>query len=172
LARADAFVVTRSENEFRFAGISERLRRYNPTAPVFRTRLVTRCWRDYSSGRHIQNLAGRRVGAFCGLGNPENFWRTLESLGLEVVFRWTFPDHHLYKPFELQRVAHQAIVQGADILVTTEKDRVNCPSHLESAIHPLDLAWLEIHLEAEEEARFFDILEAALRQRSPEKLAS
>jgi 3-deoxy-D-manno-octulosonic-acid transferase len=172
LARADAFVVTRSENEFRFSVIAERLRGYNQVAPVFRTRLVTRCWRDYSSGSHIPSLKGRRVGAFCGLGNPENFWRTLESLGLEVVFRWTFPDHHLYKPIELQRIAHQAIVQGADILVTTEKDRVNCPSHLESAITPLDLAWLEIHLEVEDETRFFELLEATLRQRSPEKLAS
>ncbi|MBV8808047.1 MAG: tetraacyldisaccharide 4'-kinase [Acidobacteriaceae bacterium] len=172
LARAHAFVVTRSENDVRFAAIAERLRTYNPAAPVFRTRLVTRSWRDYSTGRHIPSMDGRRLGAFCGLGNPESFWRTLESLGLDVVFRWTFPDHHLYKPFELQRLAHQAMIQGAEILVTTEKDRINCPGHLEKAIAPLELAWLEIGLEVEDETRFLDLLETALRRCSSGKVAS
>ncbi len=172
LARADAFVVTRSENDLRFAAIAERLGKHNPAAPVFRTRLVTRNWRDYSTGRPIPGMDGRRVGAFCGLGNPENFWRTLESLSLDLVFRWTFPDHHLYKPFELQRVAHQAMIRGADILVTTEKDRINCPSHLEKAIAPLELAWLEIRLELENESRFLDLVETALRRCSPGRIAS
>jgi 3-deoxy-D-manno-octulosonic-acid transferase len=168
LDRADAFVVTRAENDLRFEAIRARLRGLNPRAPAFRTRLVARCWRDYRTGACLQSLDGERVAAFCGLGNPQNFWRTLELLGLNVVFRWSFDDHHSYKPFELQRLAHQARMHGAHLLVTTEKDRINCPNHLAKAIAPLNLAWLEIDLELEDEAHFFEVLERVLRKRRPD----
>ena len=168
IGRADALVVTRAENDLRYWAISARLRSYNKRAPIFRTRLVARCWRDYRTGACLQSLDGERVAAFCGLGNPQNFWRTLESLGLNVVFRWSFDDHHSYKPFELQRLAHQARMHGAKLLVTTEKDRINCPNHLAKAIAPLNLAWLEIDLELEDEAHFFEVLGRVLRKRRPD----
>jgi tetraacyldisaccharide 4'-kinase len=164
LRRAQVFIVTRAETDLRYEAICRRLQQYNPHAPVFRTRLKVRGWRDYRSGQLLPSLPTRRVGAFCGLGNPQNFWNTLESLGLEVVFRWAFEDHHSYKPAELQRVTHHARVKKADILVTTEKDRMNCPDHLASAIAPLELAWLEIDLEIEEESAFMSFLEERLRR--------
>jgi tetraacyldisaccharide 4'-kinase len=164
LSRAHAFVVTRAEAALRYEAICARLREYNPNAPVFRTRLLARHWCDYGTGECNQILPARRVAAFCGLGNPQNFWNTLESLGLDIVFRWTFADHHQYRHLELQRIAHQARVHGAEILVTTEKDRLNCPTHLDRAIAPLDLAWLEIDLEIEDEPRFLAFLDRELRR--------
>lgn len=165
LGRADAFVVTRAEIDPRYAAICDCLRQYNQRAPIFRTRLVARCWRDYRTGACITDIGNRRVAAFCALGNPESFWRTLDRLGLKVVFRWSFPDHHPYKPVELRRIAHQARLHGAEVLVTTEKDRINCPSDLGKVIGPLDLAWLEIQLELEDEPGFFAELEKAIRKR-------
>jgi tetraacyldisaccharide 4'-kinase len=165
LARAGAFVITRAENDLRFDFIRKRLRDFNPTAPAFRTRLVSRAWRDYCTGESVPSLAGKRVGAFCGLGNPENFWSTLESLGLEVVFRWTFDDHHNYKPKEIYNLTHQAKEHGAEMLVTTEKDRINCPNNMESALAPLNLFWLEIEFELENESAFLELLERKLRAR-------
>lgn len=165
LGRADMFVVTRAETDLRYQAIRARLRAYNGQAAIFRTRLIARCWRDYRTGACRTDLDGQPVAAFCGLGNPASFWRTLESLGLNTVFRWSFPDHHAYKPFELQRIAAQARMHGAKLLVTTEKDRINCPDHLERAIAPLDLAWLEIDLQLEEEGAFFAVLERGLRKR-------
>ena len=108
LSRANVFVIARADEDFRYRAICNRIREYNRSAPVFRTRLLARHWREYRTGSFMTGLTSRPVAAFCALGNPENFWRTLESLGLEVVFRWTFDDHHSYKPFELQRIAHQA----------------------------------------------------------------
>jgi tetraacyldisaccharide 4'-kinase len=163
--RADVFVVTRAASDLRFRSICEQLRAYNGRAPVFRTRLIAGNWRDYQTGQAI-DLARRRVAAFCGLGNPQNFWDTLESLGLEVVFRWAFEDHHAYRPRELQYIAQQALFHGAQLLVTTEKDRMNCPGRLNSAIAPLTLAWLEIELELQDSAGFFAVVENALRRRS------
>ena len=154
LERASCFVVTRAANNQRFDAIKTRLHQYNPTAPVFRTRMKTLDWCDYSTCQTTVLPKGRKVGAFCGLGNPQNFWDTLETLGLDVVVRWEFGDHHSYKPVELSRIADQARMHGADILVTTEKDRINCPNHLEKAINPLALAWLEIELSLEDESGF------------------
>jgi tetraacyldisaccharide 4'-kinase len=165
LARAGAFVITRAAEDARYEAICARLREYNDVAPIFRTRLIARQWRDYRTGICHPDLMASRVAAFCGLGNPQNFWNTLEALGLEVVFRWAFADHHTYKPYEIQRLAHQARAHGAEILVTTEKDRINCPHHLEKAIGTLDLAWLEIELEIEGEDAFFAFVEQTLRRR-------
>ncbi len=162
LSRAHAFVVTRAQNDLRYEAISARLREYNSDAPIFRTRLVARTWHDYRSRASIQHLPTRRVAGFCGLGNPQNFWGTLEALGLDVCFHWEFNDHHAYKRVELQRIAHQARAHGAEILVTTEKDRINCPDHFANAIAPLDLAWLEIDIELEDESGFFKLLESRL----------
>ena len=172
LKRGDIFVVTRAEEEYRFEAIRRRLNAINANAPVFRTRLAARSWREAGSCQKLDSLACERVGAFCGLGNPENFWRTLEQLGLEVVFRWPFPDHHAYKPTELQRVAHQARMLGATTLVTTEKDYMNCPSHVELALMPLKLAWLEIELELENQDAFFEIIDKSLRQPRTKQLVS
>ncbi len=165
LERASAFVVTRAANNQRYGAIKRRLQEYNANAPVFRTCLKTRDWCDYSTCQATELVKGTKVAAFCGLGNPQNFWDTLEALGLEVVVRWEFGDHHSYKPVELYRLAHQARQHGAEILVTTEKDRINCPNHLESMIHPMSLAWLEIEVTLEDEGGFLDHLTEVIRSR-------
>ncbi len=158
LSRANTFIVTRAQNDQRFAAIKKRLAEHNSTAPIFRTRLSMLHWRDYKTGELIPNFSGRKVAAFCGLGNPQNFWDTLESLGLDVIVRWEFDDHHSYKPVELSRMAHQARAHGAEVLVTTEKDRINCPNNIETVIAPFRLAWLEIELTVDDESAFLNHL--------------
>jgi tetraacyldisaccharide 4'-kinase len=170
LARASIFVVTRTEQDLRFDAIRRRLKRYNGDAPVFRTRLVARHWVDYQTGERVPKLPALRVAAFCGLGNPESFWSTLEKLNLEIVFRWSFPDHHVYRPTELSRIAQQARFHGADMIVTTEKDRMNCPPHLGRVIYPFNMAWLEIEFALENEPDFMTLLRNALH--APAGLAS
>jgi tetraacyldisaccharide 4'-kinase len=165
LARADVFVVTRAESDFRFKAIRNQLSAWNAKAPVFRTRLIARNWRDYETGECIK-VTNQRVAAFCGLGNPQNFWDTLDSLGLDVGFRWQFEDHHTYRPVELQYLARQALLHGAQLLVTTEKDRMNFPGKLGVAVAPVRLAWLEIELDLQDAGGFFSFLESSLRRRS------
>ena len=165
LKRAGAFIITRAQNDLRFDFIKKRLRDYNPTAPAFRTRLISRHWRDYHTGESVTVLPGKRAAAFCGLGNPENFWATLQYFGLDLVFRWSFDDHHQYKPTELASIAQQAKESGAQMLVTTEKDRINLPNHLESALGGLNLYWLEIEFELENEAVFLELLDRRLTSR-------
>ena len=72
-------------------------------------------------------LAGHRVLAFCGLGNPEGFRQTLEGAGIQIADFIAFPDHHHYGAKDLTRVAEQARRTGAEALITTEKDLVKIP---------------------------------------------
>lgn len=66
----------------------------------------------------------RRVAAFCGLGNPAGFRRTLHDVGYEVVAWREFPDHHSYTREEIEELAVWAEEQRADALICTHKDLV------------------------------------------------
>jgi tetraacyldisaccharide 4'-kinase len=71
------------------------------------------------------DLRGRTVGAFCGLGNPASFRRTLTGLGANVREFRTFPDHHPYTRADVDDLTRWANTLPADAwVVTTQKDFV------------------------------------------------
>ncbi len=172
LARASAFVITRTERGVSTTAIERVLRAYNQRAPVFRARVVPAFWRELDSGRSV--AAGgapfRRVAAFCGLGNPGAFWRTLDELGLDVAYRWSFPDHHRYRPEELRRLAFRAAEAGADALVTTEKDAINFSDEAAEIGGIAPVYWLKIDVELENESEFLALVleNAGMRKAGPE----
>jgi tetraacyldisaccharide 4'-kinase len=63
----------------------------------------------------------RDVVAVAGVARPERFWRLLDDLGVQVVDRVRFPDHHPYAAGDLVRLR---ALSGARAVVTTEKDLV------------------------------------------------
>jgi tetraacyldisaccharide 4'-kinase len=69
-------------------------------------------------------LKGRRILAFCGIETPDHFRQTLQRLEAEVVACPAFPDHHPLARSELDHLVQKAKDEGAEILVTTEKDGV------------------------------------------------
>jgi 3-deoxy-D-manno-octulosonic-acid transferase len=153
LARAGAVVITRSAFSDLTPAIVNTLRRYNRDAPVFRAGVQPAVWVDPANGRECPAVEPpfERAGMFCGLGNPLAFRRTLESIGVIPLDVVEFPDHHRYRPQELQRVAEQVAARGAEALVTTEKDVVNLCEDWEALIAPLRLYWLKVEMEIERE---------------------
>lgn len=68
-------------------------------------------------------LAGRRVLAYAGIGDPAKFYRTLADLGAEVVETRSFADHqHLGEDDVAELLDHAAVHDLT--LVTTAKDHV------------------------------------------------
>ena len=61
---------------------------------------------------------GKTVHALVGIGNPRRFFDHLRELGLEVV-EHPFPDHHAFSAKDLR-------IEGAEVIVMTEKDAVKC----------------------------------------------
>lgn len=73
----------------------------------------------------VEELRGKPVGAFCGIGNPDAFRRTLADLGANVAAFRTFPDHHPYKRIDVDDLCAWALTLPADaVIATTQKDFV------------------------------------------------
>jgi len=72
----------------------------------------------------LEELSGRKVAVFCGIGNPESFLATIKQLGAEVAGREYLPDHVTYNNNDPGRLAKWGRDCGADWLVTTQKDWV------------------------------------------------
>jgi len=62
-----------------------------------------------------EKLRGKRVVAFAGIANNEQFFESLRAAGADVAEARGFPDHHRYRPGD---------VPEGEIVVTTEKDAV------------------------------------------------
>lgn len=61
---------------------------------------------------------GATVDAVAGIGHPERFFATLETMDYRVI-RHSFPDHHAYQPADLAFAGERPVVM-------TEKDAVKC----------------------------------------------
>lgn len=160
LQRASAIVVTRVEFGQDIAGLKRVIRGFNPAAPIYSARVAPREWIDCESntGCLVAEVKLGRVAAFCGIGNPRAFWRTLEEMEIDVTFRWIFSDHHHYKPDELRRLARMAAECGADALVTTEKDVINFCEQATTIVAPMKILWLKIGIEIDREEEFLQQL--------------
>jgi tetraacyldisaccharide 4'-kinase len=90
---------------------------------------------------------GCKAAAFCGIGNPEGFRRTLEGLGLELVGFRSFPDHHPYSAKDVADLAAWLNTLGADLALTTQKDSVKLRA---SSLGPVPLRAIRIGLDVME----------------------
>jgi tetraacyldisaccharide 4'-kinase len=69
-------------------------------------------------------LADRPVAAFCGIGNPEGFRRTIGPLCGRLLDLRAFPDHHGYTAADVESLAAWSRGLGAELVLTTQKDLV------------------------------------------------
>lgn len=72
----------------------------------------------------IDQIAGKRIVAFCGIGNPEGFRRTILPLGGELVDFKSFSDHHPYSAQDVDQLQRWIAASGAELVLTTQKDLV------------------------------------------------
>ena len=70
---------------------------------------------------------------FAGIGRPEKFFDAIRRQGGDVVETVGFPDHHRFKPGELERLADLA-ASANGTLVTTEKDAVRLPPNFGESV--------------------------------------
>lgn len=123
LARADAVVFTRWDPAIPTPALPHLPR---PTPPLFHSRHEPVDLHGLQDGQTLplSSLRSRRVLAFCGIGTPASFRRTLDELGATVVAFRAFPDHHVYTHPELEALTHLVASVRAEMLITTEKDRI------------------------------------------------
>ncbi|HWB84573.1 MAG TPA: tetraacyldisaccharide 4'-kinase [Bryobacteraceae bacterium] len=161
LGRADIIVITRSQFSGLRCAVEEAVRRINTHAPIFRGRVLPQAWVEYQTGRTyaLDDQPFNRVGAFCGIGNPQSFRRTLASLGIDVTDCVEFADHQKYQPYHLQRLVHEFHFRGATAMVTTEKDAINLGKSADHLPIPMPIYWLKVWMEIDPWTEFLECID-------------
>jgi tetraacyldisaccharide 4'-kinase len=104
--------------------------------------------------------APRRPFLLAGIARPERFEADARSCCPELVGSRFFPDHHPYRPEDLQQARERARSLGADALLTTAKDEVRLPETPEDP----EVLVLRIRAEIGDEGRFRETLLARVRE--------
>ncbi len=128
LCRAGAVVLTRCDQVDgpALCRLHEAVARLAPHAPVAETTHQPKeLINSAQDSAPIDQLRGRSVAAFCGIGNPQAFRRTLVDLGAGIGAFKVYPDHHAYTWKDVDALRAWAGQQAMEcIVVTTQKDLV------------------------------------------------
>lgn len=148
LARADAFVITRSDLAGDVTDLRSKLLRSNPRAAIFEAKNVISAvtaieefhaktqgtQREENVWKPLEQIRpsaedGIRITAFCALGNPDSFFVQLlsefekrESEDLDLAIAKPFPDHHCFQQKDIDELEKQAKDRNIHAFLTTAKD--------------------------------------------------
>ncbi len=109
------------------------------------------------------DLSGKAVLAFAGIGRPDKFFETLAGMGCELVSTRAFGDHHPYTGDEVMKLLEDAASAGA-IAVTTEKDAVRLLPETRDLVRTLSVT-LEWRDEAALDRLLTPVLSPSLTER-------
>ena len=65
---------------------------------------------------------GKTALLFSGIGDPESFEKTVQSLNLKISNTINFMDHNNYSKSDIKKIRNKFINSGTDVIITTEKD--------------------------------------------------
>ena len=90
----------------------KKLKSISNTIEIFQSRYII---------KDLKKFRRKKILAFAGIGNPENFFKLLRENGLKVKQEISFPDHYNYTKKEIKNLIFKAKAEGLTLL-TTEKD--------------------------------------------------
>lgn len=128
LKRAGVVLATRIDqgDNLRMAKLQSRADRLAPGALL--ASCITRPVGWHGIGlpfKELHELQGQAVLAFCGIGNPNAFFHSLEQQGVNVVARRVFPDHHAFSAEDVEQLSQWTRANpGISAIVCTMKDWV------------------------------------------------
>lgn len=103
----------------------------------------------------IDALGARRVWAFCGIGHPLGFRKTLQRHGINPIGFTPFPDHYAYTEEDIKELNDRAKLAGADVILTTQKDQMRL-ARLNMASWPMPVYALKVELKLVAGKEFLD----------------
>jgi tetraacyldisaccharide 4'-kinase len=170
LKRASAVVVTRCDQvaEKELSELVARIRQINSDMLIARSIHAPAYVKLIDNIEiNFEDLKGKKVYAFCGIGNPDSFMTTVKKTGAEIVGSKIFNDHHHYKEACMTDIFEQAQLLNADLIVTTQKDqnKIVKPVSLKTEI-PLAYIAIKIKFLAGEE-KLWRLIEKTLKGKMP-----
>jgi tetraacyldisaccharide 4'-kinase len=128
LSRADAVVLSRADaiDPQAREEIWETIERYAPGLPrIEAAHAPTSLLSHDNTSEELDRLRGTPIAAFCGIGNPAAFHRSLELCGADIVSFRAFADHHDFRLSDLADLTRWIDAQPRlELLVCTHKDLV------------------------------------------------
>ena len=100
--------------------------------------------------KNISEFKNKKVIAFAGIGNPENFFDLLKDNKIDIEEEIKFPDHHKYSEETLENLINKA-KENNNILLTTEKDYFRIAKNYKQ-----NISFLKIEVEIENRNQFID----------------
>ncbi len=146
VSRADFIFLTKCDGSDN-SELKQMLRDYGAQAEIIECCHSARYLRNvYTRDKEELNyLQGLKVVALSGIASPRGFENELEKNGAVIIDRLRFSDHYRYSQQELIDIINNAHKNGADAIITTEKDAVRFPL-LERIDVPLYFLRVDIEL--------------------------
>ena len=142
LKRADYLVFTRSE-KFLDSYI-QFFEKYNLEFALSQTRISQLLNKDNQV--EPSRIYEEKVLAFCGLGNPVQFFDTIKKLKPQLLLTKAFADHHKYSEKQMEDLLDFAVSKECKYLITTEKDYTNIPSVYKES-NKIIVVSIEMHID-------------------------
>ena len=137
LKRADCVIINGKKNN----DIESKILSYNDKVKVF--------YSNYKP-QNIKKFENKKIVAFAGIGNPQNFFDLLVENRLDIVETIKFPDYHKYSEEELENLLNKSKDKNF-ILLTTEKDYFRISENYKKNIE-----YLKIKIEIENKNQFIE----------------
>jgi tetraacyldisaccharide 4'-kinase len=161
LGRTNLLVFTRVENAPGAREAIQRLWKF----PVFAAETKLRGFRLFGVDSAIfpsDSIGPGPFFGFCGIGNPDAFFRDLESWNVPVAGSRKFRDHHRYELRDIALLDRAGAQANAKAFLTTEKDAQNLAG---LALPALPIYVAMIDLEVVPEAEFLSVIGRTLQER-------
>ncbi len=127
LSRADAVIITRFDqaDAEQMQQLEQQIQQISPSIPIAKAVHRHTHAATYQNAKFdMEELRSKKILAFCGIGNPNAFFRCLEQNGLSLADTQIFDDHHPYTQDEMKQIFERARSCGAEMILCTQKDWV------------------------------------------------
>jgi len=112
-----------------------------------------------SSGYHKSLPSSEVLFAFCGIGEPDSFFKSIKQLDIKLGGKRIFSDHKEYTESVITELSAQIKSSNCPAIITTEKDLVNRP---DSFLNEFDTLVIKIEMEFEIEGAVLDMIQPVL----------
>ena len=169
LKRARAILLTRTDLTNELASIIATIRRQNPDVPIYHSAAThTALHTPSNETLPLTHLTGQKFSAFAGIGNPQALEQQLRHHPGHLTQPHWFPDHHAYTRADVEQLLTDARQNGAQLLLTTEKDWVKISPLLRPTdTPPIHRLSLSLTFQADHEQRLFDHILSRIKSSQP-----
>ena len=124
LSRSDILVLTKI-NIHKPQGLLIRKMKETGLPIIKNTIKLDKTFRSITNDQiYLKNIKNCKIYIFSAIGDPEGFIASLNQTKMIICGEKIFPDHHNYNRLDIKKIEQMAKANGADYLITTEKDLI------------------------------------------------